>query len=269
MSPYPFDLKVLLCNTFSVQSRLIRSKYKAKVDHPSLALALDPRKTWEAFILNSERQKTIRRRKNRRRNRKLPMPKEGPAGPPGPRGPPGPPGQDGGTLSTQEMEEYIRDYIRDYLDAHNDTRRLNEVVENRSAEVSKRGRVRVAFSATLPQSPTIKPSELTIIDSFTITFSPGLVSRRVVAENGGFAVTKNGLYQVAASLVLHPKGMSNTALIPKNEISVYICVNNCNKNNRVLEWAGSIGEGTVTAVLTGHIMVSRGDALFIAIDNTS
>lgn len=40
------------------------------------------------------------------------MPKEGPAGPPGRRGPMGPPGAPGGTLTTQEMEEYIKDFLR-------------------------------------------------------------------------------------------------------------------------------------------------------------
>ena len=74
---------------------------------------LDPRKTWDFFLRNSEAQRA-RSRKNRMRNRKnrIPMPKEGPPGPPGRRGPVGPPGAPGGTLTTQEMEEYIKDFLR-------------------------------------------------------------------------------------------------------------------------------------------------------------
>lgn len=79
------------------------------------AMALDPRKTWRAFIENSRRQKEQRRaRKNRRRNNRknqIPVPREGPVGPPGRRGPAGPQGPPGGTLSTREMEEYIRDFL--------------------------------------------------------------------------------------------------------------------------------------------------------------
>lgn len=73
----------------------------------------DPRQTWDFFLRNSEAQRT-RARKNRLRNRKnrIPMPKEGPAGPPGRRGPMGPPGVPGGTLTTQEMEEYIKEFLR-------------------------------------------------------------------------------------------------------------------------------------------------------------
>ncbi|XP_066956824.1 adipolin-like [Macrobrachium rosenbergii] len=235
-------------------------------DEPSMVL--DPRQTWDAFIKNSERTSKLKRRKNRRRNKKnqIPMPKAGPPGPPGPRGPPGPPG---GTLTTAELEEYIKDFLREYLQ-DNDTARVSAEVDDLSGgESMRRGRVKVAFASTLPHPPTIKPAGLSIVDSFTITFSPGLFERRVVVEHGGFTVTKHGLYQVSASLVLHPKGRPNTALIPRNEISAYICVNTCTKDNRRLQWSGSVGDGTVTAVLTGHIMLRRGNTLYVAVDNTS
>lgn len=36
---------------------------------------------------------------------------------------------------------------------------------------------------------------------------------------------------------------------------------------RRLEWSGGLGEGSVTAVLVGHVMLLRGDTLLLAVDN--
>lgn len=43
------------------------------------------------------------------------MPKEGPPGPQGPRGPQGPQGLSGGTLSLEEIENYIKVYLASKL----------------------------------------------------------------------------------------------------------------------------------------------------------
>ncbi|XP_042212588.1 adipolin-like [Homarus americanus] len=235
-------------------------------------LVLDPRDTWKAFIRNSERQKKARKRKNRKKGRRnqIPVPREGPEGPPGRRGPQGPAGPPGGTLTTQEMEEYIKDFLRDYLQNNNNTLNVTGLLEEEEEEAQQKSnkmRVKAAFTATLPQPLVLKPSGLAIVDTFTITFSPGVFERRMVVEHGGFTVTKKGIYQVAASLVLHPRGRPNTPLRALNDVSVYLCISTCSKDRRRLEWSGSLGDGSVTAVLSGHVLLLRGDTLLVAVDN--
>lgn len=233
------------------------------------ALVLDPEQTWNAFILNSERQRRIHRRKKCRKDHKkqIPLPKEGPVGPPGRRGPQGPAGPPGGTLTTQEMEEYIKDFLRDFLQ-QNQTINATNLEEDESSHRSSKTRVKAAFTAVLTRPATLKPSGFSIVDSFTIPFSPGVFERRMVMEHGGFTVTKKGIYQVAASLVIHPRGRSNSATLrPLKDISVYLCINTCIKNSRRLEWAGALGEGSVTAVLAGHVQLARGNTLLLAVDN--
>ncbi|KAK3860953.1 hypothetical protein Pcinc_033016 [Petrolisthes cinctipes] len=233
------------------------------------AMALDPRKTWRAFIENSKRQKEQRRaRKNRRRNNRknqIPVPREGPVGPPGRRGPAGPQGPPGGTLSTREMEEYIRDYLAEYL-------RQNNTINNtlhQEGQGPGRGRVRAAFVAILPHPAILKPSALSVVDSFTITFTPGVFERRMVLEHGGFTAVRRGIYQVTASLILHPLALPGPPAPhqPPRDISVYLCITTCTRDRRRLEWSGGLGEGSVTAVLVGHVMLLRGDTLLLAVDN--
>ncbi|KAG0714976.1 Adipolin [Chionoecetes opilio] len=232
---------------------------------------LDPRKTWNFFLQNSEAQR-VRTRKNRMKNRKnrLPMPKEGPAGPPGRRGPMGPPGAPGGTFTTHEMEEYIKDFLRDYLSQNMSVPNVTslEAAESQRWLRGGRGRVKAAFTAILPRPIILNPSGLSIVDSFTITFSPGVFERRMVLQHGGFSAVKRGIYQVAASLVLHPYGRPNSVpLEPPQDISVYLCITTCARDRRRLEWSGGLGEGSVTAVLVGHVVLLRGDTLLIAVDN--
>lgn len=233
--------------------------------------ALDPRKTWNFFLQNSDAQRS-RARKNRMKNRKnrIPMPKEGPAGPPGRRGPMGPPGAPGGTLTTQEMEEYIKDFLREYLSQNNTLPNATtlDTLENQRSSRGGRGRVKAAFTAILPRPIVLNPSGLSIVDSFTITFSPGVFERRMILQHGGFSAIKRGIYQVAASLVLHPYGRPNSVpLEPPQDISVYLCITTCVRDRRRLEWSGGLGEGSVTAVLVGHVVLLRGDTLLIAVDN--
>ncbi|KAG7174055.1 putative Adipolin-like [Homarus americanus] len=212
---------------------------------------------------SQEEDKKARKRKNRKKGRRnqIPVPREGPEGPPGRRGPQGPAGPPGGTLTTQEMEEYIKDFLRDYLQNNNNTLNVTGLLEEEEEEAQQKSnkmRVKAAFTATLPQPLVLKPSGLAIVDTFTITFSPGVFERRMVVEHGGFTVTKKGIYQVAASLVLHPRGRPNTPLRALNDVSVYL---------RRLEWSGSLGDGSVTAVLSGHVLLLRGDTLLVAVDN--
>ncbi|KAK8374711.1 hypothetical protein O3P69_016136 [Scylla paramamosain] len=233
--------------------------------------ALDPRKTWDFFLRNSEAQ-SVKSRKNRMRNRKnrIPMPKEGPPGPPGRRGPVGPPGAPGGTFTTQEMEEYIKDFLRDYLSQNNSLPNATSLESGEGQRSSRagRGRVKAAFTAILPRPLVLNPSGLSIVDSFTITFSPGVFERRMVLQHGGFSAIKRGIYQVAASLVLHPYGRPNSPpLEPPQDISVYLCITTCARDRRRLEWSGGLGEGSVTAVLVGHVVLMRGDTLLVAVDN--
>ncbi|KAK8747074.1 hypothetical protein OTU49_016976 [Cherax quadricarinatus] len=226
------------------------------------------RKAFIAFLNNSERTKLARKEKKKNRpnrNNQIRLPREGPEGPPGRRGPQGPPGPPGGSLSTREMEEYIKDYLRDFLQQNKTVSEVN--LADDSLERTSRMRVKAAFTATMPQPTLLKPSTLAIVDAFTITFSPGVFERRMVVEHGGFTVTKKGIYQVAASLVLHPRGRPNTPLRPLKDISVYLCITHCSKNSRRLEWSGSLGEGSVTAVLAGHLLLLRGDTLLLAVDN--
>ncbi|XP_050710896.1 adipolin-like [Eriocheir sinensis] len=231
----------------------------------------DPRQTWDFFLRNSEAQRT-RTRKNRLRNRKnrIPMPKEGPAGPPGRRGPMGPPGAPGGTLTTQEMEEYIKEFLREYLSQNNTAPNATslESAESQRAARAGRGRVKAAFTAILPRPIVLNPLGLSIVDAFTITFSPGVFERRMVLQHGGFSAIKRGIYQVAASLVLHPHGRPSSPPLDKpQDISVYLCITTCARDRRRLEWSGGLGEGTVTAVLVGHVVLVRGDTLLVAVDN--
>ncbi|XP_042884945.1 adipolin-like [Penaeus japonicus] len=247
----------------SVQSMWQRDSQESEPPHVH-----DPKDTFRQFLRNSERQKARRRqiKKNKRKNQ-IPMPRVGPPGPPGPRGPPGPAGEAGGVLTTGEMEAYITDFLREFFQQHNDTVHISDSLER--AEKTRRSRINVAFTAQLPHPATLRPSVLSVVDTFTVTFAPGAFERRVVVEHGGFTVTKSGIYQVAASLLLHPRGPSHSALKPLKDIRVYICVTVCDRDSRRLEWVGNVGEGSVTAVLSGHIALRRGDTLMVAVDNLS
>ncbi|XP_027207802.1 adipolin [Penaeus vannamei] len=247
----------------SLQSMWQRDSQESEPPHVH-----DPKETFRQFLHHSERQRARRRqmKKNKRKNQ-IPMPRVGPPGPPGPRGPPGPAGEAGGALTTGEMEAYITDFLREFFQQHNDTVHVPESLER--AEKTRRSRVTVAFTAHLPHPATLRPSVLSVVDTFTVTFAPGAFERRVVVEHGGFTVTKSGIYQVAASLVLHPRGPSHSALKPLKDIRVYVCVTVCDRDSRRLEWVGNVGEGSVTAVLSGHIMLRRGNTLLVAVDNLS
>ncbi|XP_076039863.1 adipolin-like [Oratosquilla oratoria] len=231
----------------------------------------DPKTTWAALNRNTERQKKQRRRRRRRNRRKneLLIPKVGPPGPTGPRGPRGPPGAPGGTLSTDEMEMYIKSFVKELLDSRN----ASDISSSAIMEddyVRGQGRVRVAFTAQLPHPFSLPPKEITIVDAFTILFGPGQFERGVVLEDGGFAVTKAGLYHVSASLVLQPKGKSNTLQAkPYEQVLAHICVDNCNTDRR-LSWLGTLhGDGGTTAHLTGHVLLQRGQKLLVVVDNNA
>lgn len=95
-----------------------------------------------------------------------------------------------GSISIFSLSVTFLYFISEFFQQHNDTAHIPESLER--VEKSRRSRVNVAFTAHLPHPATLRPSVLSVVDTFTVVSTYVFVlyfffsSSLIVCLNGNY-----------------------------------------------------------------------------------